>query len=221
MGASLQFSGAGTDYVSVPSNANLDLTDPWTIAFWIFPTVSGTWEILEKGNIGSAGKYLVEFNTGMKMRFTIPTVANIGGSGSAYPLNAWSHCVITKSGSQYNFYLNGRLDQSPTNASSITTSTSTLIIGRRSSTALLAMQGLLDEVLLINGTALTASQVAQLYSSHVSPVAVSAQWNFNEGTGSTTADASGNGNTGTLTGPPTWSADSADLHNKYGFFSML
>lgn len=40
-------------------------------------------------------------------------------------------------------------------------------------------------------------------------------WAFEEGTGTTTADASGNGNTGTLSGPPTWTT------GKIGSYSLL
>ncbi|MHC4497034.1 MAG: hypothetical protein ACYSYM_14550, partial [Planctomycetota bacterium] len=35
-------------------------------------------------------------------------------------------------------------------------------------------------------------------------------WTFEEGSGSTTADMSGNGNTGTLTGPVEWTTEGHD-----------
>jgi hypothetical protein len=82
--SSLQFSGAGTDYVTIPSNTNLDLTTPFTIAFWIYPIGSGFELILEKGNIDSTGAYLVELNSARKVVFTIPTVVNVGGGGRLY-----------------------------------------------------------------------------------------------------------------------------------------
>jgi hypothetical protein len=57
--------------------------------------------------------------------------------------------------------------------------------------------------------------VARYTSNFTPPVAAfagdgstRALWHFDEGTGITAADASGSGNTGTLTSGPTWNADS-------------
>ena len=66
--------------------------------------------------------------------------------------------------------------------------------------------GTLDEVRLYNRT-LTPSEVVALYNWAPGPVGY---WKFDEGTGSSAYDSSGNGNNGTLTGSPKWSA------GKYG-----
>jgi len=56
-----------------------------------------------------------------------------------------------------------------------------------------------------NPTATAASSTTNTFIREISGLA--AGWNFNEGTGTTAYDTSGNANTGTLTNSPTWTTD--------------
>lgn len=66
--------------------------------------------------------------------------------------------------------------------------------------------GSIDEVRLYS-RALQQNDITQLYQFSPGPVSY---WNFEEGSGTTANDTSGNGNTGTLTNSPTWTT------GKYG-----
>lgn len=66
--------------------------------------------------------------------------------------------------------------------------------------------GLIDEVQYYDADALTAAQVLALRTSGFSGISPKGYWKLDEGTGSSTADSSGNGFTGTITGA-TWSTD--------------
>ena len=56
----------------------------------------------------------------------------------------------------------------------------------------------------------TAQSYTATYTAAAPPSGLAGAWGFNEGSGTTTADASGNGNTATLLNGPTWVA------GKYG-----
>ena len=55
-----------------------------------------------------------------------------------------------------------------------------------------------------------AQSYTATYTAAAPPSGLAGAWGFNEGSGTTTADASGNGNTATLVNGPTWVA------GKYG-----
>lgn len=62
--------------------------------------------------------------------------------------------------------------------------------------------GVIDDLRVYNRT-LNAGDISQLYSSAPGPVGY---WNFEEGSGTSANDSSGNANTGTLTNGPVWTA---------------
>jgi hypothetical protein len=79
-------------------------------------------------------------------------------------LNQWIHCVLTRSSSNREFYVNGKKYASTTNVGVYTTSTSDLVIGADSSDLTrYHMNGRIGEV-RIYPRALTAAQVFQNYN---------------------------------------------------------
>ena len=64
-------------------------------------------------------------------------------------------------------------------------------------------QGALDDVRIYNRM-LSDSEVAAIYAGAAPATGLRTYWDFNEGTGTTASDVSGNGNTGTLQGGATW-----------------
>ncbi len=64
----------------------------------------------------------------------------------------------------------------------------------------------LDELFMIDGTALSNAEIAKLYIDGVIPYATRMWYKFDEGSGTTANDSSGNGITGTITGA-TYSTD--------------
>jgi len=151
------------------------------------------------------------------------------------PLNQWSYVAAVRSGTTVYLYVNGKLVGSGA-VTAPTVNASLLSIGRTNNEGVPQdYSGYIDE-LKIYTAALTSDQIKIDYnrgsslslgtlgstsngsaSSSAStaycipgdttscnpPVA---EWSFEEKSGSTTNDTSGNGNTGTLTGTPTWSS---------------
>jgi len=145
--------------------------------------------------------------------------------------NAWNHVVMVFDGTQtgntnrLKIYINGKLQTltfGGTIPATTQATTSNVKIGATSDNARF-FTGSLDEVKIYN-TALTADQVQQdmnagsvlsfgttanseasLFAdgAGLPPVA---EWKFDEKTGSSAGDTSGNGNTGTLTNGPTWAS---------------
>lgn len=140
-------------------------------------------------------------------------------------LSKWSHYTGTwdSQTKKCNFYIDGKLISSFTNTSvgSISNSTYKLTIGNMSA-GLYGIDGFMDEVKIYN-TAITPTQIkldmnAGGYSLDFGSNAPAestllnggagnppvAYWNFDERTGTTANDKSGNGYSGTLTNSPTW-----------------
>lgn len=130
----------------------------------------------------------------------------------------WHHVAIAIQPNQagntntVNFYVDGEacttiLSTGATDAA-INTPASAFAIGADALDGLFG-SGNIDFLAVYAGI-LTSTQIGQLAAGSVDPDSFGpvAFWPFEEGPGSgTTADASGNGNTGTLTGGVTWSTD--------------
>ncbi len=152
-------------------------------------------------------------------------------SRTALQANNWYHIVGTYDGSNLRIYINGKLETSTVlSASTLASSTQPIIIG--SDAAGDAFPGKIDEVKLYN-YALTSDEVKQDYNHGSSQVLGSTsttaagvndnsseraycppgdttatcapvgEWNFEEGSGSSVQDSTGNNNTGTWTGTTT------------------
>jgi hypothetical protein len=133
---------------------------------------------------------------------------NIGSS--ALSINQWGHVCMTYDGSAVRFYINGVLDfEHNVTDTFVKGSFNEWQIGGNK------FDGLLDEVAVWN-SALSLSEITAIYNSgsgldassdagdYNSSSNLQAYWKFNEGTGTTVADASGNSNTGIISGA-TWS----------------
>ena len=111
--------------------------------------------------------------------------------------NKWVFTTITRQNNQVKIYINGELKNTSTASDNIY-QTNTYIGSYDSTGGFFA--GTLDEVRIYN-RALSSSEVTQLYEFAPEPVGY---WDFEENTGTTIKDKSGNGNTGTLYNSPTW-----------------
>ncbi len=124
--------------------------------------------------------------------------------------NVWHHAAATYDGTTWNLYLDGNLDKTlAINAPANTAVTSATAIGSALTTAGVAagfFQGQIDEA-RIWSTARSQGQIQSTMNTEIGATAgLAGLWHMNEGSGTTTADASGGGNTGTLTAGPTWVA---------------
>ncbi len=206
------------DYVSVADNDTLAQTNQkaLTISYWINPTnINNGDAVISKCNNGSIYdcSYGLDFH-GPNLRFTL---GQSNGTISALETNSsltattgqWYHVAAVYDGSKMYLYLNGSLNSSATTSITGITNSSTLLYlgsGYNGSVPYRFMNGRLDDVRIYN-RALSPAEIRQLYNWAPGPVVY---YKFDEGTGTSTNDSSGNGNTGTFVGNMQWKS------GKYG-----
>ncbi len=179
IGNALKFANASQQWIDVPDRASsahpLDLTGPMTVAAWINPTGTSTFNpIVAKGYLGSLQYYMDVHKFGSSFYLEV-AVANAAGiskvqSATTIPTNSWTHVAFTYDGGTVLMYINGKADA---NSLKVTMPLAVytqydLTIGvypgglpSYSSTAW--FDGLIDEVHLL-ATNLTASQISALYA---------------------------------------------------------
>ena len=143
---------SSSDYLSTSSNAALTFgTGDFTIECWFYPTASGSVNtIFANGGAagGSIGLYLL--SSGI-IELACYNGTNLDGV-TVVPINQWSHIAATRSGTTMRVFLNGKLDNSSTNAFNNTSNTGTIgaIWGASSN-------GYISNLRVVKGTALYTS----------------------------------------------------------------
>jgi hypothetical protein len=127
-------------------------------------------------------------------------------STSALPLGAWSHVAASYDGSVMRIFINGVLDSSTPVVVVVANNAAPFSIGTLSGGAPF-FSGQIDEVRLWNApllqTTINTYKGLEIGTTHPNWSNLLGYWRFNEYGGTTAADASGNGNTGTLVNAPT------------------
>ena len=199
----LSFDGVD-DGVTINDNQSLDLTTA-SITAWVKSTTSDSlWQtILSKGP-DPYESYGIFLKYG-----TILHIVNVIDGSRVYweptdtlTLNDWTYVAVTFNGDTSRAYINGIEVGTNALSGSVTSNDYGLEFGIRSGST--ALNGMLDEVALWD-TVLTQSEI-QFYMSTSpagSETGLVSYWNFNEGSGTTLADQTSNGNNGTISGA-TW-----------------
>lgn len=118
-------------------------------------------------------------------------------------LNTWQHIAATYDGATMKIYLNGNLVASKSSTISFANAGPNLIIGNWGPSTDRGFPGIIDEVRIWNIVRTQAQINADKYRS-ISPTSsgLRAYYKLDEGTGSTTADATGLGTSGSFTTSP-------------------
>ncbi|SVD56164.1 uncharacterized protein METZ01_LOCUS409018, partial [marine metagenome] len=218
----LSFDGSN-DYVDIPAPNLAGLTN-WTISYWL------NWDMSNSSTIHfiCAGNVTEEFeiHTGGGSGNQGLRVINDGPYGNEYlditgaipDDNSWHfYTVVNVSGSSLTLYRDGSQIGTRSIVRTSPTTSVRMRIGSRGSGGYW-LDGQVDEV-AIWGKALTASEISAVYNSgnnldllsnsgdYTSSGDLEGYWDFNEGSGSTVTDVSGNGNNGVIYGA-TWSGES-------------
>lgn len=223
--SALNFDGVN-DYVSTVTGTTLGLTNQLSISTWF----KGTGTIISSGNTfcGTAGDFYLT-HTGFSVKNSSCATSTLTFSPTT---TEWNHAVATVNGTNMKLYLNGQLTDSLTDLSGYTTlkgADNIIRLGSHTSGNSF-FTGQIDEVKIYNYE-LSESEVKQDYNSNsttkvgstnqtingtttsleycppgdtatcYSPVA---EYDFEEGQGTTANDKSGNANNGTLVNNPTW-----------------
>src|SRR5262245_38854781 len=204
-GSALVFNGSSV--VTIPSATSLNLTTDMTLEAWVYPTVAQpTWPaVLVKEQTGNGWVYALYANSDHSRPFMgvyINGEQNLWG-GTLLPLNTWSHLAATYDGSTERLYVNGVQVASRAQTGAIRTSTLPVRLGGDTLTGEY-FRGRIDEVRIYN-QALSPSEIQADMQTPVVRRLVAA-YSFNAGSGTTIADSSGNGNAGTISAGPVWSA---------------
>jgi len=217
-GYSLSFDGADAFVASVDSpSLRIEKTNAFTVALWVYlrrDDNNALPRFWEKG-----GDFLCVMGDTSNPRFgTIGLeVANASGSGNAnggasefwgktrLELHRWHFVAVTFDGNQSSSQAQIYLDGSPEKMSNVypwsgrlgSTAGKSWFIGRRAKDLSRGLDGQLDGV-VVHQVALSPAQIRQIYSGKLVS-GRSADWEFDEGTGTIATDSSGNRNDGTIT----------------------
>ncbi len=210
IGRALGFDGA-TSYVSVPNSASLNPVNV-TVSAWAKSNTS-TWNnygfIVSKRNV-----YIIHptQNATSVLFYIYTTVWTAISCTPSTPITNWNLYTMTWNGTNLTAYINGAQCNTSVVAGPInTSSTDELNIGKDFGQARY-FNGAMDDVRIYN-RALTSSEILDLYKvgggSSVKTIASSktglvGYWQMNEGVGARVDDASGNKNSSSLVGSPTW-----------------
>ena len=230
IGDALTFNGTN-QYVQFPDVASTQISGSWTISSWVklgaLPSSGNqAWFIFKPNSNGGPNYETNVSNTAGTYSWNVifSDSGNNGHSASyATSISTGTWYFVTgvwdSSTSNLYLYVNGALVASQNTGGAVPLSGAACCSG----TPLLGgefngsygdmLNGSLDDVRVYN-RALNANEVAGLYLAGLASGDITsnlvAEWKFDEGSGTSTADATGNGHTGTLTnaggGLPTWTA---------------
>jgi hypothetical protein len=199
----LNFVRTSSQYVSVPHSASINLGATFTMEAWVkYSGANST--IIDKGNYNFLWSLNANSN-GNKMGFYTGNTGAWVYSTGIVPENTWTHVAITLSAGTLTFYINGVA--SGTASVTFSQDVMEMNIGRQQPTACVCnhFNGSMDELRLWN-VVRTQAQIQGNSNSTIptNSAGLVAYYKFDEGTGTSTADATGNGNNGTFVNNPTW-----------------
>jgi hypothetical protein len=216
-GDALKFDGKSS-CASVAGSSELDFNEEFTLETWVRPEGLGLHSVIAQEDEAAAESedpfaYALlsgdEENEGPRIWVRHPGGERGSAVGPTLPQGAWSHLAVTDDGAYLRFYVNGDLtDTQP--AVPLTTGSGPLTIGCMPIYGDY-FKGRVDEV-RVYGRTLTGAEVdsdmeAPVQTPKSGPVA---DYSFDEGSGETVEDLTGNGHTATLQGAD-WTT-----HGRYG-----
>ena len=164
--ASLGFDGAD-DTVVISSNNIFDLSNGGTLSAWVYPNSFGEtyWENYRPFDSTSGGNgYFIAMAGGPALSLTMSGVQTNTDTDTV-PYSQWTHVLVTFDGSNWNYYLNGKLNKTqPRSTLPTANSGLDLTIGNRTGATDRTFNGLIDDVKIFN-YALTPQQIILEYNS--------------------------------------------------------
>ncbi|MEJ2594794.1 MAG: LamG domain-containing protein [bacterium] len=236
-GYALYFDG-DWDWVEVPDDPSLDLTEQFSIAAWInieeyvewaSIVTKGGWAQDPEGNWYEANNYAIHQSGDMLDPNEFPNVNDFGymrftgdnpewfpfpESETKMSLNTWYFVALTWDGEYLKFYLNGELDGVHELGGTFAPNDIPLFIGVDFPGGIEFWKGMIDEVRIWN-EALKQTHIQASMNGHAAPLAraLVGYWRFDEGEGEVAHDRSTHENHGMLMGDVTWVSPGAPIGN--------
>jgi Concanavalin A-like lectin/glucanases superfamily len=197
----LSFVRASNQYVTVPHSSSINLGANFTMEAWVNYSGQNS-TIIDKGNYDFLWQLNPNLNNSKMGFYTRGTGAWVYSTGTI-PQNVWTHVAITLQAGTLTFYINGVA--SGTGAITFSQDTQPMNIGRQQPTACACnhFNGTMDELRLWNYARTPSQILANMNSVPANIYGLAAYYKFDETTGNTITDASGNNNTGTFVNSPT------------------
>ncbi len=210
--------------INIPHNAALNFSGGFSLEAWI---KADSWHASQWGNSiiskdgWGGGEKGFALRCGNNGRLSFLYGTNPGWrevfSAQLMKLNTWYHVAGTFNGSVLRIYINGEQVATLNSTPAIVNSTFPLRIGNFAYTSggNRPFDGQIDEVRIWK-TALSATEIRtwmckRLNATHPQDTNLQGYWRFDEGTGTTVADLSGNGLTGSFLNGPSWVTSGAAL----------
>jgi hypothetical protein len=208
-GDGLEFKGSEHNVVKIPASSELNFEEEFTLEAWVRPASSTDKlaPILGKTTGGGSGSkslsyYLYAGNSESKPYGEIQHVLGTGKKATAASAPAgatWTHLALTFDGAKERLYVNG-VQVAETTAEAPVTTSGELQIGAETEHSEW-FSGRIDEVRIynrvLNGVEVGSDMEAPLITPKAGPVAA---YSFDEGTGTTVEDLTGDGHTATIEG---------------------
>src|SRR5467141_1787422 len=214
-GSALSFNGTNA-YVEAANSNSLNPGTAATFSAWVnvLAASANISSVVNKWSQTIDDEYLFGLDSSNRLTFAWQTTGgnvwgrpsyNIVSGNAQVPLGTWTYITVVRNGPAISFYVNGNLDATfgaAADANPFRSGTDTVRIGGQNrGAASRVLNGVIDEVRMYN-QALTPAQIQGDMNAPIGKTALpTATYGFNEGSGNTTADASGNANVGTLSGP--------------------
>ena len=204
----------------VVTGSSINLSYPISLSVWAYPTYTNgtglqafakfisqpTTINADPWNIYSLGS---DNSSPARLSASISTGSASSGitllSTTTITANTWYHVAMTYDGTTFRIFVNGKEENSVSTTLALGTSSASAAFGALRDQEPFTNNfflGRLDEARIYN-RALTPAEIAALYNWAPGPAG---WWKLDENSGSSPADSSGNSQSGTFTGSPTWTA---------------
>jgi len=168
-GKALEFDGSD-DYVNCGNDESLQLNESWSISLWFlvesFP--DHALGVIEKNWANAKSFAMWIHQTDKLLAFDVyrsdKTRVNAHTSSNLISLDKWYHTTVVYDGTNIKLYVNGNLEATSSPGEIGKLDTANLIIGYAMSGE--KFIGLIDEVLILNGTSLSAEEISDLYNNY-------------------------------------------------------
>lgn len=145
-------------YLSAPSNTTglqLNSSD-FTIEFWLYSHGQDTDHLIGFENVGSTNRSYGFYVNGNNLRYYLAADSGLFAlhkvAGTVYPYT-WNHVALTRSGSSFYSFVNGKLGETATSTEALKTISSLFTVGSSGNT----IQRFVADLRVIKGTCLYTS----------------------------------------------------------------